>query len=103
MGGEDGSVYASMLHDIAMNEKESTRLRIEAAKVLLQRGYGDPRQVVDVEVQPTLSADAIRAALDEAGLLDEPAEPAATELERARSARVDDWIHGRWPPPSKRG
>lgn len=52
LGGEDGAVYASMLHDIAMNEKESTRLRIEAAKVLLQRGYGDPRQVVDVECCP---------------------------------------------------
>ena len=92
-----------LLDRVAMDAKQPLKLRIEAIKVLLSRGYGTAPQQLDVEVKPILSADTIRAALDEAGLLDEPAEPAATELEVARSARVDDWLHGRWPPPSERG
>ena len=101
--GSDGRRYVDLLDGIAMDEKQPTRLRVEAAKILLARAFGSTPQQVDVAVQPILSADSIRAALDEAGLLDEPAEPAATELEVARSERVDDWLHGRWPPPSERG
>ena len=46
LGGEDGRSYVEMLHSIAMNEDESTWHRIEAVKVLLRRGYGNPHDEV---------------------------------------------------------
>ncbi len=102
--GQDGGVLVDLLFDVATNRKESTRLRIEAAKVLLQRGFGAIPTEVSVEEQPlVINADQVRKLLEQENLLDEIPEPAATELERARSARVDDWLHGRWPPPSERG
>ena len=94
-----------LLDGVAMDAKQPTRLRIEAIKVLLSRGYGTAPQQLDVAVKPILSADSIRAALDEAGLLDSAveSEPAMAESERARTERVGAWLNGDWPPPSERG
>ena len=94
-GGADGEVYVSLLHGIATSPKETTRLRIEAVKVLLQRGFGDPPQQVDIEVQPTLSAGEIRQMLDREGLL-RPTREAASE--ESDSERLHEWLNGDWPP-----
>ena len=103
-GGQDGGVFVDLLFDIATNPKEATRHRIEALKVLLQRGFGAIPTEVSVEEQPlVINADQVRKLLEQENLLDEIPEPAATELERARSERVDDWLHSRWPPHSQPG
>ena len=47
--GDDGSAYVDMLHGIAMDEAQPARLRIDAAKVLLERGFGKPPQEVHVK------------------------------------------------------
>ena len=98
-GGDDGAVYVDLLHDIATNPKETTKLRIEAVRLLMQRGFGAIPTEVSVEEQPpVINADQVRKLLEQENLLDEIPEPAATELERARSERVNDWLHSRWPP-----
>ena len=97
--GDDGAVYVDLLHDIATNPKETTKLRIEAVRLLMQRGFGAIPTEVSVEEQPpVINADQVRKLLEQENLLDEIPEPAATELERARSERVNDWLHSRWPP-----
>ena len=100
LGGEDGRSYIERLHSIALSNdpKVGIKFRIDAIKILLERGYGNPP--VEIDVQPILSADRIRAALDEAGLLDSPAESesAMAESERARTERVGAWLSGDWPP-----
>ena len=40
LGGEDGATYAQLLHSVAMNEDESTKIRLDAVRILLDRGYG---------------------------------------------------------------
>ena len=94
LGGEDGSVYAGLLHDIATNAKESTRLRIAAAQILIQQGYGDPPQVVDIEVQPTFSAARIRELLDGTGILNETVASVSGETEATSEKRVIAWLNG---------
>ena len=70
LGGEDGATYAELLHSIAMNEGETTRLRIDAVKVLLDRGYGAPPQELHVETSnEVMRASALREALRAEGLL----------------------------------
>ena len=47
--GHDGSTLVDLLHGIAVDAEQPTRLRIDAAKVLLERGFGKPPQEVYVK------------------------------------------------------
>ena len=99
-GGEDGGAYVDILHGIATNTKEPTKIRIEAVKVLMQRGFGAIPQEVTLEEPLRISADEVRRVLEREGLLNEPveSESAPAESERARTERVSAWIAGDWPP-----
>ena len=99
-GGPDGRAYVDMLHGIAMNEMEGTRFRIEAEKILLQRGYGSPPEEVHVGAQQIIGADELRSMLEEERMLAEAeSESAPDESEPARKRTVEDWLDGRWPDP----
>ena len=47
--GDDGSAYVDTLHGIAMDEEQPTRFRLDAMKILLERGCGKPPQEVHVK------------------------------------------------------
>ena len=47
--GDDCSAYVDMLHGIAMDEEQPTRFRLDAMKILLERGFGKPPQEVHVK------------------------------------------------------
>ena len=47
--GHDGATLVDLLYGIAADEEQPTRLRIDAAKVLLERGFGKPPQEVHVK------------------------------------------------------
>ena len=65
-GGDDGAVYVDLLHDIATNPKETTKLRIEAVRLLMQRGFGAIPTEVSVEEQPlVINADQVRKLLEQ--------------------------------------
>ncbi len=49
LGGEDGSTYAELLHRVALDEGEPTRVRLDAVRILLDRGYGAAPQELHVE------------------------------------------------------
>jgi len=46
--GDNGDAYVDILHDIAINEDEPTRFRIDAVKILLDRGFGKPPQEINI-------------------------------------------------------
>ena len=94
MGGEDAETYLRMLHDIAANESESTRCRIQAIQLLLARGWGAEPQQVDVEVTSPMSATELRASLKAAGLLNQPRESETAELAPAWRDRMNRWVAG---------
>ena len=80
-----------MLHAIATNEDETTRLRIDAIKVLLDRGYGSPPQEVHLETShEVMRATQLREVLRAEGLLPTPAAP----QEQARRPELDGWLRG---------
>ena len=47
--GDDGGALVDKLYNIAMDDEQPTRLQIDAAKVLLERGFGKPPQEVHVK------------------------------------------------------
>ncbi len=47
--GHDGATLVDKLYNIAMDDEQPTRLQIDAAKVLLERGFGKPPQEVHVK------------------------------------------------------
>lgn len=93
-GGDDGAVYVDLLHDIATNPKETTKLRIEAVRLLMQRGFGAIPTEVSVEEPLVINADQIRRLLEQEHLLGAPAESASAEPEEAEEDRVHAWITG---------
>ncbi len=100
-GGPDGRAYVDMLHGIAMNEKEGTRFRIEAVKVLLTRGYGSAPEEVHFGPQQIIRADELRSMLEEERMfgVEAESESAPAESEPDERGRVQDWLDGRWPDP----
>ena len=76
LGGEDGATYAELLHRVALDEDEPTRVRLDAIRVLLDRGYGAAPQELHVETsQQMMRASELRKALRQEGLLTNPPEP----------------------------
>ena len=95
MGGEDGATYAELLHSIAMNEGETTRLRIDAVKVLLDRGYGAPPQELHVETSnEVMRASALREALRAEGLLHGAGNPQPSEAQSSLTPELQAWLDG---------
>ena len=47
--GDDGAALVNLLHGIAMDEEQPTRFRLDAMKILLERGFGKPPQEVHVK------------------------------------------------------
>ena len=103
MGGGDAEEYLRVLHEIALNERESTRCRIQAIQLLLARGWGAEPQVVDIAVQQTISASEIRRLLDAENILDDPVGSVSADSEATSDKRVIAWLNGDWPPPRSRG
>ncbi len=90
LGGEDGATYAETLHSIATNENETTRMRIDAIKVLLDRGYGAPPQELPVETShEIIQASALREVLRSEGMLNRTGQP-----QQSGSPRIQAWIDG---------
>ena len=52
--GDDGQLVAGYLVAVVINDAERTRDRLEAARLLADRGWGKPTQTVDVELTPQL-------------------------------------------------
>ena len=50
--GDDGAALVDMLYAVTVSDDEPTRTRIEAAKLLLDRGFGRPRETVEVINEP---------------------------------------------------
>ncbi len=95
LGGEDGATYAELLHGIAMNEGETTRLRIDAIKVLLDRGYGrPPEEVQHIESHEVMRASALREILRSEGLLDRTLQPEPSVAEPSMTPEIRAWIDG---------
>ena len=95
LGGEDGATYAELLHSIAMNEGETTRLRIDAVKVLLDRGYGAPPQELHVETSnEVMRASALREALRAEGLLHGAGNPQPSEAQSSLTPELHAWLDG---------
>ena len=95
LGGEDGATYAELLHSIAMNEGETTRLRIDAVKVLLDRGYGAPPQELHVETSnEVMRASALREALRAEGLLHGAGNPQPSEAPSSMTPELQAWLDG---------
>ena len=89
LGGEDGATYAEALHSIATDDDQPTRLRIDAIKVLLDRGYGRLPQEIEVQAPAELMrASELRKALKDQGLLDGPREQASNSVQLQR------WVAG---------
>ena len=92
LGGEDGSIYAMMLHEIALSNdpKVSIKYRIEATKILLERGYGRLPQELETEAPADIiRASLLRQTLKEAGLLNGPG-----ERQSSSSPQLQRWIAG---------
>ena len=95
LGGEDGATYAELLHSIAMNEGETPRLRIDAVKVLLDRGYGAPPQELHVETSnQVMRASALREALRAEGLLHGAGNPQPSEAPSSMTPELQAWLDG---------
>ena len=90
LGGEDGSTYAELLHRVALDESEPTKVRLDAVRILLDRGYGAAPQELHVETsQQMMRASELREALREEGLLTNPPQPPATQR-----PDLQRWLNG---------
>jgi hypothetical protein len=96
--GTDGRRYVDLLDSIAMDPKQPTKTRVDAAKTLLSRGFGTAPQQVDIAVQQTISAAEIRRLLEDENLLDDRVGSVSADAEPASEKRLQDWINGDWPP-----
>src|SRR5689334_20287991 len=52
--GDDGEPIARYLLHVMHDESQRTRDRLEAARLLADRGWGKPVQAIDLEVAPNL-------------------------------------------------
>lgn len=95
LGGPTGDVYVQVLHGIATNEDEATRLRIDAIKVLLDRGFGGPPQEVQhIESPEVMRAGALREILRSEGLLNGTLKPQPSVAESSMTPEIRAWING---------
>ena len=95
--GGDGRRYIDLLDRLAMDEKQPAKIRIDAARILLTRGYGNPPEQVRVEASSeVLRATQLREILRSEGLLTTPAAPP----EQSRRPDLDGWLRGDldWSP-----
>ncbi len=90
LGGADGATYAELLHRVALDEGEPTRVRLDALKILLDRGYGAAPQELHIEsTQEVMRASELRRVLKEGGLLTNPPQPPATQR-----PDLQRWLNG---------
>lgn len=66
--GDNGDGYVDMLHDLAMDEQQPTKFRIDAVKILLDRGFGKPPQEISVTSGVASMSDEELEALPQAKL-----------------------------------
>ncbi len=88
--GCDGRRYIDLLDKLAMDEDQPAKIRIDAARILLTRGYGNPPEEVRVEAsQEIIQASALREVLRSEGMLNNsaPSGPATT-------THLQAWIDG---------
>ena len=86
--GADGRRYVDLLDRIAMDSKQPTKTRIDAAKVLLSRTFGTAPQQLDIAVEQTISAGDIRRLLEEEKLLDDGVGSVSADSEPAPEKRL---------------
>ncbi len=94
--GEDGRRYIDLLDELAMDEKQPARIRIDAARILLSRGFGNPVEEVSIETSSeVLRATQLREILRSEGMLTRPA-----PLEPSKRPDLDGWLRGDldWTP-----
>ena len=77
-----------------MDEKQPSKIRIDAARILLSRGFGNPPEEIRVETSPELMrASELRKVLKEEGMLTNSPQPPATQrpdLQRWLDSDLDD-------------
>ena len=59
LAGDNGASYVQMLHDLVMDEQQPTRFRIDAVKILFDRGFGKPPQEIHVTGEHGLTDEQI--------------------------------------------
>ena len=100
--GGDGRRYIDVLDELAMDEKQPAKIRIDAARILLSRGFGNPPEEIRVEQSHELiRASELREALRAEGLLHGAGNPQPSEAQsslhepqQSVSPRVAAWLRG---------
>ena len=88
--GGDGRRYIDLLDKLAMDEKQPSKIRVDAVRLLLARGFGNPVEEVHLETSNELMrASELRRTLKEAGLLDGPG-----EQQSSSSSQLRRWVDG---------
>lgn len=97
LAGQNGRVYAETLHRIAMDEAESTKVRLDALRILLTRGFGNPPEEVRLETSnEVMRADALRKVLREERLLEDSIQPLTNPRQpaAAMTPELRAWLDG---------
>ncbi len=93
--GGDGRRYIDLLDQLAMDETQPAKIRIDAARTLLTRGYGNPPEEIRVEQSnEMLRAGALREILRSEGLLNGTLKSQPSVAEPAWTERMNHWIDG---------
>ena len=66
--GEDGEAIATFLLTVMSDEAERTRDRLEAARLLADRGWGEAVQAVDMDVTQQPGLDFSRYSMEDLGV-----------------------------------
>ena len=59
--GDDGDAYVDMLHGIAMDDEQPMKFRVDAVKILLDRGFGRPPQEVQLSSRMSFTDEQLDA------------------------------------------
>ena len=79
-----------------MDEKQPSKIRVDAVRLLLSRGFGNPPEEIRVETSPELMrAGELRKVLKEEGLLTNPPQPVA-----AIRPDLKAWLNGDLDDPN---
>ena len=93
--GSDGRRYVDLLDELAMDEKQPARIRIDAARILLSRGFGNPPEEIRVEQShQVMRAHELREALRAEGFLHGAGNPQPSEAQSSMTPELQAWIDG---------
>ena len=93
--GSDGRRYVDLLDQLAMDEKQPAKIRIDAARILLTRGFGNPPEQVRVETSnEVMRATQLREALRAEGLLHGAGNPQPSEAPSSMTPELQAWLDG---------